>query len=111
MSRQPLAEARDPINRRNRASCPACGVIESMRKIERPGDVGGQYAAAIKAAGDIARSASGSAIAAHAIMENGYEITVRFRDGSTRVLNEAAPRTWPLGSRVMVISRSNASSN
>ena len=108
---QPLAEAQDTINGRNRVRCPACGVVESMRKIERPGDVGGQYTAGIRAARGVAGGASGSAIAANAITGKGYEITVRFRDGSTTVLNEASPRTWPLGSRVMVIGRSIASSN
>ena len=106
-----LAETRNTINRRNRASCRACGVVESMRKIERPGDVGGQYTADIKRARSLTGGASGSAIAANATTGKGYEITVRFRDGSTTVLNEASPRTWPSGSRVMVIGRSNASSN
>jgi hypothetical protein len=108
---QPLAEARDPINRRNWARCPACGVVESMRKIERQGNVGGQYTADIKVARGVTGGASGSVIAANAITGKGYEITVRFRDGSTTVLNEASPRTWPLGSRVIVIGRSSASSN
>jgi hypothetical protein len=108
---QPLAEARDTINRRNRVRCPACGVVESMRKIERQGDVGGRYTADIKVAGGVTGGASGTAIAANTITGKGYEITVRFRDGSTTVLDEASPRTWPLGSRVMVIGRSNASSN
>jgi hypothetical protein len=40
-----------------------------------------------------------------------YEITVRFRDGSTTVLNEASPRTWRLSNRVIVIGRSNAENN
>jgi hypothetical protein len=108
---QPLAEAQDTINRRNRVRCPACGVVESMRKIERQGDVGGQYTADVKVARGVTGGASGSAIDANAITGKGYEITVRFRDGSTTLLNEASPRTWPLGSRVMVIRRSNASSN
>jgi hypothetical protein len=108
---QPLAEALDPINRRNRVRCPACGVVESIRKIEHPADVGGQYAADIKVARGVTDGASGGATAANTRTVKAYEITVRFRDGSTTVLNEASPRTWPLGSRVMVISRSNASSN
>ena len=108
---QPVAEAQDTINRRNRARCPACGVVESMRKIEPQGNVGGQYAADVKSARSVTGGASGSAIAANATTGKGYEITVRFRDGSTTVLNEASPRTWPLGSRVMVIGRSNAPSN
>jgi hypothetical protein len=60
---QPLAEAQDTINRRNRVRCPACGVVESMRKIERPGDVGGQYTADIKGARGVTGGVSGSAIA------------------------------------------------
>ena len=108
---QSLAEAEDTITRRNRARCPACGVVESMRKIERQGDGGGQYTADVKIARSVTGGASGSAIAANATTGKGYEITVRFRDGSTTVLNEASPRTWPLGSRVMVIGRSSASSN
>jgi hypothetical protein len=108
---QPLAEAGDTINRRNRARCPTCGVVESMRKIERQGGVGGQYTADVKGARGVTGGASGRAIAAAAITGKGYEITVRFRDGSTTVLNEASPRTWPLGSRVMVIGRPNAPSD
>jgi hypothetical protein len=38
-----------------------------------------------------------------------YETTVRFRDGSTAVFNEATPRTWRTGGRVIVIGGSNAS--
>jgi hypothetical protein len=34
----------------------------------------------------------------------GYEITVRFRDGKLMVFNEATPRTWRPGSSVIVIS-------
>jgi hypothetical protein len=89
----------------------ACGVVESMRKIERQGDVGGQYIADIKVSRGVTGGASGTAIAANAVTGTGYEITVRFRDGSTAVLNEASLRTWPLGSRGMAIGRSNASSN
>jgi hypothetical protein len=82
-----LSAAHDSINRRNRAWCSECGVVESMRQI----------------------TASGGAIAASALTAKGYEITVRFRDGGTTVFNEASPRTWQLGSRVIVIGRSNAS--
>jgi hypothetical protein len=39
-----------------------------------------------------------------------YEMTIRFRDGSTKVFNEASPRTWKTGNRVMMISRANPSS-
>jgi hypothetical protein len=86
-----LAIARDTINRRNRAWCHECGVVESVRQIAGSG------------------GASGNPMAASAITSKGYEITVRFRDGTTTVFNEASPRTWRLGSRVIVIGRSNVS--
>jgi hypothetical protein len=44
-------------------------------------------------------------------IESAYETTIRFRDGSTTVFNEVTPRTWRLGSRVIVIGGANASNN
>lgn len=105
-----LAVARGTIAPRNRARCPDCGVIESMRQIGRSRGVGGKDTD-VKVAGGISSGVSGSAIAANAITGKGYEITVRFRDGGTTVFNEATPRTWRSGSRVIVIGRSNASYN
>jgi hypothetical protein len=81
---------------RNRAWCPECGFVESIRHIESRGNVG------------VAGGVSGGAIAASAVTGRDYEVTVRFRDGSTTVFNEATPRTWRLGSRVIVIGGSNA---
>jgi hypothetical protein len=80
------AAVRDTINRRSRAGWPECGFVESSRPIER------------------FDGASGSAIAANAQSARSYEITVRLRDGSSAVFNEASPRTWRLGSRVIVIN-------
>ena len=71
-SQAELAGAQAAINRQNRALCPECGVIDSVRQIG---------------------------------------VTIRFRDGSTMVLNEADPRTWRLGTRVIVIGRSSASND
>jgi hypothetical protein len=65
--------ARGTIKRR---ACPECGVIASMRQVERSVD---------------------------------YEMTVRFRDGSTTVVTGSGPATWRLDSRVIVIGGSNAS--
>jgi len=56
-----------------RTTCAECGVIEAVREIDTPG---------------AARS---------------YEVTIRFRDGSKRVFNEATPRSWRAGTRVRVI--------
>lgn len=50
-------------------------------------------------------------IAANAKVVEGYAITVRFRDGSRTVFHEVTPRTWGLGSRVIVIGGVNPSAN
>ena len=76
-----------PASRRRRA-CHECGTIQSMRQIERYGDV------------------AGDAGSDRALAEKDYEITVRFRDGSTTIFNEATPRSWRSGSRVIVIAGS-----
>ena len=61
-----------------RATCAGCGVVELVREIDIRGD--------------------------HAVESSrSYELTIRFQDGSTRVFNEATPRTWRPGARVMVI--------
>jgi hypothetical protein len=99
------------VDRRNRPSCPECGVVESMRQIERSSESGRQEAVAHKATKGVAGDSPGSAIAANAATRKGYEFTVRFRDGSTAVFSEASPRTWRLGSRVMVIGLENTANH
>jgi hypothetical protein len=64
-------------NRHNRAWCPACGVVESIRQVGPSDEVGRQ------------------------------EVTIRFRDGGTIVLNEATRRNWQSGNRVIVIGGLN----
>jgi hypothetical protein len=103
-------EARGTLNRRNRAQCRDCGVVESMRQIGRSSDAGRQGPVGVKIAGGVAGGASG-AIAALATTERDHEITVRFRDGSTTVFNESNAQMWQLGDRVIVIGRSKASNN
>ena len=77
--------------------------IESMREIERSGSA--------KSARVVAGGNSGRASAANAVSGKDYEVTVRFRDGATTVLNQASPGTWRLGSRVVVVARSTAANN
>jgi hypothetical protein len=86
-----------------RATCSECGVVASIREIERPG-VGHQDTIDAKFAPHV----SGGAIIARAITGKSYEITVRFRDGSTTVFNETGTRTWRIGSRVILIGPSIA---
>jgi hypothetical protein len=96
-----LTVARPTIHRRSRASCTECGVVESIREIARPEGVGRQDV-------KLAAHVSGGAIVASAITGRSYEVTIRFRDGSTTVFNEAGTRTWRMGTRVIVIGRSIA---
>jgi hypothetical protein len=87
-----------------RVTCSECGVVESIREIARPRVVGHQDTIDVK----LAPHVSGGAIVARAITGKSYEITVRFRDGSTTVFNEGGARTWRVGSRVIVIGPSIA---
>jgi hypothetical protein len=73
-----------PVAGSRRSRCPDCGVITTIRRSRGAADSG---------AG------------------RGYETTVRFRDGTTTVLNEAGPRSWQPGSRVMVIGRTATAEN
>lgn len=57
-----------------RAACEACGVVETIRRFE---PVGGLPA--------------------------GWELTVRMRDGSSRVSNIASSAKWHTGDRIMLI--------
>jgi len=59
-------------------TCTECGMIESVRESA----VRGEQAA------ESTRS---------------YEVTIRFRDGSKRVLSEATPRMWRSGTAVKII--------
>jgi len=73
-----LASASAASHTPTRAACAGCGVVELVREIDTRGD--------------------------HAVESTrSYELTIRFQDGSTRVFNEATPRTWRPGARVMVI--------
>jgi hypothetical protein len=79
-----------------------------MRQIDLSAEVAGQDTVDVKAAQGVSGGVSGGTVAARAPAGKLYEITVRFRDGSTTVLMEASPRTWRLGNRVIVIGRPNA---
>lgn len=65
------------INSPSGPRCSGCGVVESIREMV--------------AADNNATSKS-------------YAITVRFRDGTKTVFNEATPRDWHAGERVLVIA-------
>jgi len=103
--READADAGKPTNLRNRAQCAECGVVTSVRRIARSVGSGGQDASR---AGDRAGegNGAGSATSGEAPAGARYEVTVRFRDGTTARIVEDLPRSLPLGGRVIVIGRS-----
>ena len=98
-----------------RAACNICGVVTAVREARLappqagsvPGGVNAQ-GAALRGGGSLegvlvllasfGRVASGEALAPEV-----YEVTVRFPDGSERVLRQAQPPRWKAGDRVKVI--------
>ncbi len=58
-----------------KAKSPACGFVQSVRRVKARGD-----------------------------NPETYEITLRLRDGSTHVLTEAAPANWRRGESVVFIA-------
>jgi len=104
-ARDPDADAGKPINLRGRSPCGGCGVVTSTRRIERSVESDGQDASrADERAGD--GNGAGSATSGGVPAGARYEITVRFRDGTTATFVEDLPRSLPPGGRVIVIGRS-----
>ena len=76
--------------------CRECGVIVSTRALEAPHETTG-----VNASGRIAGANRGE------IKEKpvrNFEITVRLRDGSTRVVTDANPARWRHGEKVIIIA-------
>lgn len=86
---------------RAKPKCPECGVIVSMREIERQEEGSGPGAADGVAAGTQDETRAGPT--------GSYEITVRLADGSRRVIDHASPANWRPGERVIVIDGANPS--
>lgn len=75
--------------------CAECGVIESTREIEAPDEKTGVNVPARIAAGNRGET-EGKPV-------RNYEITIRLRDGSMRVITDANPARWRPGERVKLI--------
>lgn len=104
--------------------CVECGVIQSVREIETKGEGTGLGAVGGAVVGGVLGSqvgggsgkkvmtvvgAVGGAVAGNEIEKRvksakSYEITVRFDDGSSRVISEASTPTWRAGDKVKVIN-------
>lgn len=78
------------------ARCAECGVIVSMRKIERRKEDSGPGAAGGGTAGNRDESRLKAA--------RNHEITVRMADGSSRVIEAANAAAWRRGERLIVIA-------
>ncbi len=101
----PLAAVSAPANPANPAPgagayrCAECGVIESMRKIEIPDEL-----IQVHAPGRIAALNRGEN---DGTSPGRYAITIRLKDGSTRVITDAHPARWRPGERVSLIGGMN----
>ena len=114
-----------------RSVCYDCGVIESVREIEKKGEGTGLGAVAGGVAGGLlghqtgggrgrdvmtVLGAIGGAVAGHAVEKNvkkvkSYEIAIRFDDGSSRVLTQDTPPAWRPGDKVRFVNGAITASN
>ena len=109
---------------RNKANCAECGVIESMRRIDKREEIvgwcgvddsagspfsanlidGGQRLDSVTLADTVADVVAGDRGAQKTRVTTRHQIVVRFRDGSRHVFNEETPRTVRVGDRIQVIA-------
>lgn len=107
-----------------KARCAGCGVVETVRRVERRtmasgvckvndadrywlagGSHGGAPFASTVALPAMVRDATApTADIGKTVVTSSYQIVVRFRDGTRRVFNEATARTLQSGERVRVIA-------
>lgn len=107
-----------------RAACAECGVVESVREIDKKGEgsglgaVGGAVVGGVlghqvgggsgkkiaTVVGAVGGAVAGNEIEKRVNSAKSYDITVRFEDGSSRVINETNAPSWRVGDRVKVIN-------
>jgi outer membrane lipoprotein SlyB len=107
-----------------KARCAECGVIESIREVATKGEgsgigaVGGAVVGGVlgnqvgggtgktiaTVAGAVGGAVAGNEIEKHVKSSKSYDVTVRFEDGSSRVVHEAKATTWRTGDRVKVVN-------
>jgi outer membrane lipoprotein SlyB len=111
-------------NARNKANCEECGVIESVRRIDKreemmewcavgdiagtriPGNTidGGERLDVVSLADTVAGVIVGDRGTKKGKLTTRHQIVVRFRDGSRHVFIEETPRTLRVGDRIQVIA-------
>jgi outer membrane lipoprotein SlyB len=106
------------------ARCADCGVVQSVHEIETKGEgsgvgvVGGAVVGGVlgnqvgsgttkkvmTAVGAVGGAVAGNEIEKRVRSTKSYEVTVRFEDGSSRVITEANTSTWRAGDKVKVVN-------
>jgi outer membrane lipoprotein SlyB len=114
-----------------KATCAECGVIESVRAVDKKGEGSGIGAVGGAVVGAVAGSQIGSgrgntvatvagtvggAVAGHQIEKyvkssKSYEIVVRLENGSSQTFHQEAAPTWRTGDRVKVVNGALQSSS
>jgi Na+/H+-dicarboxylate symporter len=92
------------------SACRRCGVVESVRRLDRA-ELGRASGITVRGLGDdlmsvlalAAGALVGNRLQPEAVPVTVHEITVRFEDGSSRVLIAVDAREWEPGDRVRVI--------
>ena len=117
---KPRAAARTPLA----AICAECGVVQSVHEIQTKGEasgigaVGGAVVGGVlgnqvghgdgrkvaTVVGAVGGAVAGNAIEKHVKSTKSYEITVRFDDGSSRVITEPDATAWRAGDKVKVVN-------
>jgi outer membrane lipoprotein SlyB len=114
------AAAKTPVA----AICAQCGVVQSVHEIETKGEgsgigaVGGAVVGGVlgnqvghgdgrkvaTAVGAVGGAVVGNEIEKRVKSTKSYEITVRFEDGSSRVITETSEPAWRAGDKVKVVN-------
>jgi outer membrane lipoprotein SlyB len=117
---RPAAKAPRPVA----AVCAECGVVQSVNEVKVRGEasgigaVGGGVVGGVAGhqvgdgdtrkvatvVGAVAGAVAGNAIEKHVRNSKDFQITVRFEDGSTRVITEHDATTWRAGDKIRVVN-------
>jgi outer membrane lipoprotein SlyB len=119
-----VEKPRPAASSRAAAVCAECGVVQSVREIDTKGEasgvgaVGGAVVGGVlgnqvvrgdnrkvaTVGGAVVGAVVGNEIEKHVKSTKSYEITVRFDDGTSRVITEANESTWRAGDKVKLVN-------
>lgn len=123
-ARVAAAPARAPVAPLAAAACGTCGVVQSVQEVQSKGEGSGLGAAGGAVVGGVLGNqigggsgktimtvvgAVGGAVAGNEVEKRvksttSYDITVRFEDGTSRVINEPNAPSWRAGDKVKVVN-------